>query len=77
METTCKEKIRKEVNVSEEKTPVFKKIRAAICHNCPLCRHARNNPDSRIGKILHHRYHSDNCPLWQAEKEVYGEGKGG
>ena len=58
--------------MSGEKITMFKKIRASLCHHCPLCNHARKNPDSRIGKILHHKYHSDNCPLWKAEIEVYG-----
>lgn len=61
--------------MSGEKITMFKKIRASLCHHCPLCNHARKNPDSRIGKILHHKYHSDNCPLWKAEIEVYGESK--
>jgi hypothetical protein len=58
----------------EQRPTMFKKIRARICHNCPACNHARKNPESRIGKILHHRHHADNCPLWNAEKEVYGDG---
>jgi hypothetical protein len=63
----------KKANVNEEKSTVFKRIRARICHNCPVCNHARKNPDSKIGRMLHHRYHADNCPFWKAEKEVYGE----
>ena len=57
----------------DEKIGTFKKIRAAICHNCPLCKHARSNPDSKVGKMLHHKLHSENCPMWKAEKEVYGQ----
>jgi hypothetical protein len=64
-----------ETGNKEEKIPLFKKIRATLCHHCPFCNHARRNPDSAIGKILHHKYHADNCPLWKAEKEVYGEGE--
>lgn len=73
METTIKEEIQVRVDSSEERIPMFKKLRAKICDNCPLCNHARKNPDSRIGKILHHKYHSDNCPLWKAHKEIYGD----
>jgi len=51
----------------------FKKIRAAICHNCPMCKHARENPQSMIGRILHHKLHADHCPMWKAEQEVYGK----
>jgi hypothetical protein len=73
METTGNEKLPIGVDLSEEKIPVFKRLRATICHTCPLCNHARKNPDSKIGKILHHKYHADNCPLWKAEKEIYGQ----
>lgn len=51
----------------------FKKLRATICEHCPFCVHARKNPDSTIGKILHHRFHADHCPLWTAYRDVYGE----
>jgi hypothetical protein len=72
MEKREKEEVQKGSNKSEEKITLFKKIRAAVCHHCPFCSHARKNPDSAIGKILHHRRHADNCPLWKAEIEVYG-----
>ena len=75
MQTEEIEDIRKGVRTSGEKTTLFKKLRAKTCHHCPLCNHARNNPDSLIGRILHHKYHAENCPLWKAEKEVYGEGE--
>ncbi len=75
MQTGKEEDIPKGVNTSGEKTTVFKKLRAKVCHHCPLCNHARNSPDSAIGRILHHKYHAENCPLWKAEKEAYGEGK--
>ena len=55
----------------------FKKIRAAICHNCPMCKHARENPQSMIGKVLHHKLHADHCPMWKAEQEVYGKDRHG
>ncbi len=59
--------------VKEDDIGMFKRMRATFCHHCPLCSHARKSPDSMIGKILHHRYHADNCPMWKAEKEVYGD----
>ncbi len=59
------------VTEKDDKISVFKKVRGAICHNCPLCRHARNKPESFIGKILHSKKHADNCPMWKAEKELY------
>lgn len=51
----------------------FKRARAKICEHCPFCIHARKNPDSTIGKILHHRFHSEHCPLWTAYRDVYGQ----
>ena len=51
----------------------FKQIRATMCKHCPICNHARKNPDSITGKILHHRFHSQNCPMWTAYEEIYGE----
>lgn len=66
----------KEIADSTTKTGMFKKLRALACHHCPMCRHARNNPDSTIGKILHHPLHADHCPMWKAEKEVYPETEG-
>ena len=49
----------------------FRKRMAVVCHYCPVCKYARNNPDSVIGKIMHHRFHAEHCPLWKAEKAVY------
>ncbi len=51
----------------------FKRLRAKVCEHCPFCIHARKSPDSAIGKILHHRFHADHCPLWTAYRDVYGE----
>ena len=60
------------MNTEKQKPGIFKKTRAAMCHYCPFCMHARKNPESVIGKILHKPAHADNCPLWTAEKDVYG-----
>lgn len=51
----------------------FKRVRAKICEHCPFCIHARNNLDSPIGRVLHHRFHSDHCPLWTAYRDVHGQ----
>lgn len=48
------------------------KLKASICHNCPLCRHARSHPESFIGKIVHGK-HAKDCPMWKAEEEVFGK----
>jgi len=53
----------------------MKKLLAKICDHCPLCRHARKNPESLLGKILNHPLHADNCPAWKAHREVYGSGR--
>jgi hypothetical protein len=50
----------------------FKKIKAVICKHCPACNYARKNPESIIGKILHHPFHSNHCPIWKAYEELYG-----
>lgn len=54
----------------------FKKMRASICKYCPACMHARKNPESVVGRLLHHPAHSKNCPMWKAYEQVYGETDG-
>ena len=61
--------------MSESKISFFKNVRAKICHHCPFCSYGRKNPDSIVGKILHHKFHSDRCPMWKAEQEVYDNKK--
>ena len=73
MENNSKKEMGNRIQVDEGNVPLLKKFRATLCHHCPFCRHARKSPESTIGKILHHKYHAENCPLWKAEKEVYGE----
>lgn len=51
----------------------FKRARAFLCHKCPFCNYGRKHPDSVIGKMLNHPLHADHCPMWKAEKELYGE----
>jgi hypothetical protein len=72
METFQREESRKGPHMIQERTTGFKRMRAKICHHCPVCSHTRRNPDSVIGRI-HYKYHAENCPMWTAEKEVYGE----
>ena len=57
--------------MSEEGIGIFKKLLALVCHYCPICKYGRENPESVIGRILHHKFHADYCPMWKAEKEVY------
>lgn len=54
------------------KNLIPEKARAKICNSCPLCRHSRNRPDSVVGR-LHAKYHVEDCPMWEAQREVYGE----
>jgi hypothetical protein len=72
METSQREESHKGPHMSQERTTKFKRMRAKICHHCPVCKHTRRNPDSVIGRI-HYKYHAENCPMWTAEREVYGE----
>jgi len=74
MEIIARREPCKEFKPGEENITLFKKMRATVCHHCPLCCHARKNPHSRIGRIFH-KYHADHCPMWQAEKEVYRKGE--
>lgn len=50
----------------------LRRILAAVCHACPACRYGRGHPDSLLGRLLHHPLHADRCPLWRAERAVYG-----
>ena len=59
--------------MSSQKIGIFKKVRAAMCHNCPMCKYGRNNPESLLGRMLHHPLHAEHCPFWKAEKDVYQE----
>ncbi len=52
---------------------LFKKMKARICKHCPACNQARKNPESIVGKILHHPFHAERCPVWKAYQEVYGD----
>lgn len=65
--------ISKATDTAQKRIGTFKKVRATICKHCPACKQARKNPDSVVGKILHHSWHSNHCPVWKAYNEVYGE----
>ena len=51
----------------------FAKVRAVICKHCPVCIAARKSPHSVVGRLLHHPIHSENCPMWTAYRQVYGD----
>jgi hypothetical protein len=65
--------IAKKSQITERNVRPFKKLKASICKHCPACNHARENPKSIVGRILHHPFHSDHCPIWKAYGEMYGE----
>jgi hypothetical protein len=59
--------------MNEKRINPLKKVVAVVCHHCPFCSYGRKYPDSILGKMMHHKIHADNCPLWKAEKELYGD----
>jgi len=58
---------------AEVNKSLLKRAVAFYCHHCPVCAFARKHPESLIGRILLHPWHSDRCPFWKAEKELYGK----
>lgn len=48
-----------------------KRFMAKRCENCPLCRHARNHPETIFGKMM--ALHGKLCPFWRAWKQEYGK----
>jgi hypothetical protein len=49
----------------------FDRFLAEICDLCPLCRYARENPDTRVGKIM--AWHGTWCPAWKAHQQLEKE----
>ncbi len=49
----------------------LRKAMAAVCHYCPVCEYGRRRPDTWVGRVLHHPWHADHCPLWRAEQTLY------
>lgn len=46
------------------------RIMAKRCETCPACRHARNHPETRFGRVM--AWHGSWCPFWKAHEQVYG-----
>ena len=63
--------VEKASEMRESNVDLFKRMRASVCKHCPACNHARKSPESIVGKILHHPFHSKHCPIWKVYKEVY------
>jgi hypothetical protein len=55
---------------------LFKRARATVCKHCPACKQARKDPESLVGRVLHHPRHAERCPVWKAYQEINGEQKG-
>ena len=41
------------------------------CDQCSLCRYARENPETRIGRIM--AWHGKWCPAWKAQQQLARE----
>ncbi len=65
--------IAKTSQITEGNVRPFKRLKASICKHCPACNHARENPESIVGRILHHPFHSGHCPIWKAYADMYGK----
>ena len=49
----------------------FQRALGKVCDNCPVCNYARNNPDTRFGKVM--SWHGQYCPAWKAQQELTAE----
>ncbi len=49
----------------------FVRFLGEMCEQCPLCRYARENPDTRVGKIM--AWHGKWCPAWKAHQQLEKE----
>lgn len=50
---------------------LIKNLMAKRCEACPLCKHARQHPESLVGRAM--AWHGKFCPFWRAWEEVYGQ----
>ncbi len=49
----------------------IKTFMAARCENCPLCKRARENPNTLFGKLM--ALHGKFCPFWRSHEQVYSQ----
>jgi hypothetical protein len=42
---------------------------ARRCEHCPLCRYAREKPETLVGKMM--AFHGKFCPFWRAWESEY------
>jgi hypothetical protein len=45
MKTSQREENREGPHMTDKRVSKFKKMRARICHHCPVCSHTRRNPE--------------------------------
>lgn len=49
----------------------FARFLGTVCDECKLCRYARENPQTLVGKVM--EWHGRWCPAWKAQKEIERE----
>ncbi|MGA2403305.1 MAG: hypothetical protein ABSG91_16625 [Syntrophobacteraceae bacterium] len=49
----------------------FTRFLGTTCDGCRFCQHARENPETLVGKIM--AWHGKWCPAWKAQKEIEKE----
>ncbi len=54
----------------EQEHSLGTRIMAKRCGSCPACKHARNNPETRFGRVM--AWHGSWCPFWKAYEQVNG-----
>ena len=57
----------------EELMKKFNKLLGSICADCPLCKYAREKPETKIGRLM--EWHGKWCPAWKAYNEIEKENK--
>ena len=62
---------------AEQEHSLGTRIMAKRCESCPVCRKARNNPETKFGRLM--AWHGTWCPFWKAYEKVNGKdtGRGG
>lgn len=56
--------------IDDKQHNVLVRLMAQRCEKCALCRHARENPESLVARLV--RFHGRFCPFWRAHERVYG-----
>ena len=59
------------MTTAETEHSLSTRIMAKRCDTCPVCKAARNKPDTRFGRVM--AWHGSWCPFWKAHEQVYGK----